>query len=247
MKPKKPLIGITLDYFDPTHDERALWYSEFPWYALRYRYCEAVAFAGGVPLALTYYLDCIDEYAEILDGLVLTGGGFDIDPKLYGDENVHPTVKLKPKRTEFEMAMARRMLDLNKPVLGICGGMQLLNVLRQGTLHQDLPSEINSDINHSQKHDRHLPQHTVIVESETLLANLTKETSFSVNSIHHQAVKQVAKGFRVNALAPDGVIEGIEGMDYNFCLGVQWHPEFHVGQADKLIFNGFIEACRTNV
>ena len=80
MKLKKPLIGITLDYFDPTHDERALWYSQWPWYTLRYRYCEAVASAGGVPMALSYHSNCIDDYAESLDGLVLTGGGFDIRP-----------------------------------------------------------------------------------------------------------------------------------------------------------------------
>ena len=244
MKLKKPLIGITLDYFDPTHDERALWYSQWPWYALRYRYCEAVASAGGVPMALSYYSNCIDDYAESLDGLVLTGGGFDSDPKLYGDEICHPTVKIKSNRTEFEMAIARRMLDLNKPVLGICGGMQLLNVLHQGTLYQDLPSEIESDIDHSQTHDRHLPQHTIIVESGTLLAGLTKETTLSVNSVHHQSVKQVAVGFRVNAQAPDGIIEGIESSDYKFCLGVQWHPEFHVTKADERIFEGFMQACR---
>ena len=243
MNSKKPLIGITLDYFDPGQHAEAAWYSQWPWYALRYRYCEAVVLAGGVPLALSYYLNCIDDYAEILDGLVLTGGGFDIDPKLYGDEAIHPTVKVKPNRTEFEMAIARRMLDLNKPVLGICGGMQLLNVLHKGTLYQDLPSDIKSDINHSQTHDRHLPQHQAIIEPDTFLAELIKETSVLVNSVHHQSIKQIANGFQVNAKAPDGIIEGIESSNYKFCLGVQWHPEFHVTEADKKIFTGFVNAC----
>ena len=221
---KKPLIGITLDYFDPKDDDRAIWYSQWHWYALRYRYCEAVAMAEGVPLALPYYLDCIDAYTDALDGLVLTGGGFDIDPKLYGDENCHPSVTTKPKRTEFEMAIAQRMLQLNKPVLGICGGMQLLNVLYHGTLYQDLPSENNSDINHSQTHDRHFPQHDVFVQPDTLLGRLLQKTSLSVNSVHHQAVKKLGNGFQINAKASDGIIEGIES-------------------ADQVIFQGFIKAC----
>jgi putative glutamine amidotransferase len=246
MKVKAPRIGITLDYVDPAQEKGGEWYSKHPWYALRYRYCEAVALAGGLPLALSYYMELIEDYAENLDGLVITGGGFDVDPGLYGIQERHPTVNIKPKRTEFEMAMARQMLKANKPVLGICGGMQVLNVLHGGTLYQDIPSEASSEINHKQTHDRFLPQHTVNIKPATLLANLANNSlTVSVNSVHHQAVRSVAPGFEINAAAPDGIIEGIESSQYKFCLGLQWHPEFHVSEADEGIFHGLIHACRS--
>lgn len=240
---RKPRIGITLDKIDPCEEARGVWYSKLPWYALRYRYTEAVAAAGGIPLALPYYPELVDHYVHNLDGLVITGGGFDVDPRLYGDSTLHPTVRLKPDRTEFEMAITKRMLELDKPVLGICGGMQLINVLHGGSLYQHLPAEVLSDINHSQDQDRHLPQHSVTVQADTLLGQLIKTETVAVNSVHHQAVKNLAPGFQVNAVAADGIVEGIESSSYRFCLGIQWHPEFHVTAADRHIFDGFIEAC----
>lgn len=242
----KPCIGITMDHVDPTQEPGGEWYSKVPWYALRYRYAESIALAGGLPLALPHYMDLIDEYTEALDGLIITGGGFDIDPSLYGVTERHPTVSVKPKRTEFEMAIARRMLQANKPVLGICGGMQLLNVLHGGTLYQDIPSEAPSDVNHSQTHDRFKHQHSAEIKAGSLLSELAdRNLSILINSVHHQAVKDVAPSFKINAVAPDGIIEGIESSEHKFCLGLQWHPEFHVSQIDERIFQGFLEACRS--
>ena len=121
--------------------------------------------------------------------------------------------------------------------------MQLLNVLHEGTLYQDLPSEHLTHINHLQTHDRNLPQHTVTIEPNTLLGQFSIESkNVNVNSSHHQAIKKVGKKLIINAKAPDHVIEGIESTHHKYCLGIQWHPEFHVNSLDKAIFESFYQS-----
>jgi putative glutamine amidotransferase len=240
----KPFIGITVDRVDPKEEEGGRWYARNPWYALREKYCDVVEKAGGIPLMIPYS-DAIAHYVSLLNGLIISGGGFDIDPTFYGVQERHPTVNVRPVRTHFEMKLVKAMLDANKPVLGICGGMQLINVLFGGTLIQHIPHAIVSDINHVQDQDRHHPQHTVRVNPETVLGRLVGQEVMPVNSIHHQAVQNLAPGFIQNAVAPDGVIEGIESSSHRFCLGVQWHPEFHVSPCDGAILEGFIQACDT--
>jgi len=241
---KKPIIGIPLDSVDPTQELEGSWYSDLSWYGLRHRYCEAVAHAGGIPLPLPYHYECLDDYCNLIDGLLLTGGGFDIEPTLYGADYHHPKVTpLRPKRTAFEVEIAKATLKADKPVLGICAGMQLLNVMHGGTLFQDLPDETPSDINHRQTQPRIHHQHPVKIIKDTLLGRLVDGEHFHVNSIHHQAVRKVSDVFQVNAHAPDGLVEGIEALQYRFCIGVQWHPEFHVCDADIALLKGFVEAC----
>jgi putative glutamine amidotransferase len=244
MTTKKPLIGIPLDSIDPAEETDGKWYSELSWYALRHRYCEAISHAGGIPLPLPYHFECLDDYCNLIDGLLLTGGGFDIEPSFYGADYHHPKVTpLRPKRTAFESVIAKTVLKANKPVLGICAGMQLLNVIHGGTLIQDIPDEAPSPIDHKQKQVRTKHQHEVEILQDTLLRKLVKGDLFQVNSIHHQAVKKLSDCFQVNARAPDGLIEGIESSQYRFCIGVQWHPEFHVSSADIELLKGFVKAC----
>ena len=243
---KKPLIGIPLDSIDQTEEPEGNWYTGdmLSWYALRHRYCEAVAAAGGIPILLPYHQEHLDRYANLIDGLLLTGGGFDIDPALYGATYRHPSVKpLRPKRTAFESAIAKQVLLADKPVLGICAGMQLLNVLHGGTLIQDLTDEFSSPIQHKQTQPRTEEQHEVQILKDTRLSSLLGEELIHVNSIHHQAIKDLSPSFRVNALALDGLIEGIEAPQHRFCIGVQWHPEFHVSPADVVLLSAFINAC----
>ena len=126
------------------------------------------------------------------------------------------------------------------PVLGICGGQQLLNVVLGGTLIQHIPDETDGSIAHEQHNPRDEPGHDVTVVEGTLLHRIVDATTLSVNSAHHQAVKNAAAGTVVNATAPDGVVEGIEAPEYRFCLGVQWHPEFFIDSADAKIFRAFV-------
>ena len=234
---KKPLIGITLD------SENGGGYSVMPWYAIRQNYCDSIAAAGGIPFPLPHQIQFITEYADTIDGLVLTGGNFDVPPHLFGEKTPHETVKTKPSRTVFEYDLIKEMLNRDKPVLGICGGMQLINVALGGTLIQHIPDEVEDCVPHEQKNPRTQHGHYISIVEKTLLHKIVQETTASVNTAHHQAVKKIAPGLVVNAWAEDGVIEGIESQKHSYCLGVQWHPEYHVGIADPLIFTHFIDVC----
>ena len=235
---QRPLIAITVDSEDPGG------YSKFPWYALRENYAGVVAKAGGMPLILPNESALMNDYAALIDGLVITGGAFDVPPALYGEGTSHDTVTLKENRTAFELGITRKALERDIPVLGICGGEQLLNVVLGGTLIQHIPDEVNNALAHEQPNPRDEPGHPVVIEKNTLLHDVVGVTEMSVNSAHHQAVATVSGSVTVNATAPDGVIEGIEAPRQRFCLGVQWHPEFEVDPNDMRIFWAFIDAAR---
>ena len=235
-----PVIGITLDSEDASVDG----YSKFPWYALRENYASVVVGAGGTPVILPHEKSLIDEYLNLIDGLIITGGNFDVDPFMYGDPTSHQTVKLKPKRTDFEMSIIRIALERDFPVLGICGGQQLLNVALGGTLIQHIPDEINNALEHEQRNPRNEPGHIVSIKEGTLLKDIVNVTSMNVNSAHHQAVKTVSDFTVINAQTSDGLIEGIEVPGRKFCLGVQWHPEFEIDPGDTRIFEALINAAR---
>lgn len=232
----RPKIGLTLDAEPPGG------YSKLPWYALRENYCAAVEQAGGLPLLLPHEPERAGDYLDLLDGIVVTGGAFDIDPALFGADSRHQTVTTKDRRTQFELALTRSAIARDLPVLGICGGQQLLNVALGGTLVQHIPDEIADALAHEQPNPRDQPGHVVRVTPGTLLARIVNATEIPVNSAHHQAVKSVAGTVVVNAVAPDGVIEGIEDTSKRFCLGVQWHPEYSISPADPAIFAAFIAA-----
>lgn len=234
-----PIIGITADSEQPGG------YSKYPWYALRQNYCSAVRAAGGVPIMLPHETGLIDTYARMIDGLVVSGGNFDVDPKLFGAAQRHPKVTLKEGRTDFELGITRAMLAADKPILGICGGQQLLAVALGGTLIQHIPDEIEAPLAHEQPNPRHEPGHDVAVREGSLLHRSVGQTHLPVNSAHHQAVKDMPAGLVIDAVAPDGVIEGIEDPRRKFCIGVQWHPEFHISPADAKLFAAFVDACRT--
>lgn len=233
-----PVIGLTLDAELPGG------YSKFPWYALRQNYCDAVAGAGGLPVALPHVPHAAESYLERIDALIITGGAFDVDPALYGDRGQHETVSLKPSRTEAELMLMRGALRRNMPVLGICGGEQLLAVAFGGTLIQHIPDSIEMPIEHEQPNPRNEPGHPVEIMPGTRLAGIVGNTSMRVNSAHHQAVRTPGPRLVVNATASDGVIEGIESPLHRFCIGVQWHPEFLIDPGDARLMAAFIAAAR---
>ena len=234
----RPLIGVSLDA------EPAGGWSAMPWYALRQNYAEAVEAAGGLPVLLPHEPDRAADYLDRLSGLVVTGGAFDIDPALWGATTRHATVTTKDRRTAFELAILQGALARGVPLLGICGGEQLLAVALGGTLVQHIPDEVTDALEHEQKSDKTLPGHTVTVTLGSHLHRIVGTGELQVNTTHHQAVKTVGPDVVVNAVAADGVIEGIEVPRQRFCLGVQWHPEYHVGPGDRALFDAFVAACR---
>jgi putative glutamine amidotransferase len=234
---KQPLIGLTLD------SDEGEGVAKSARYGLRANYADAIAEAGGMPVGLPHAPDAIDSYADRLDALVVTGGAFDVDPAMFGADAKHATVTLKPNRTSFELGVTKAMLARKKPVLGICGGEQLLNVILGGTLIQHIEDEVADSLLHEQPNPRNTPGHAVKVTPGSLLHKISGSEEIKVNSAHHQAVKSVGPGVVVNAVAADGVIEGIEDPRLPFCIGVQWHPEFRIGTADKKLFQALVSAA----
>lgn len=236
--PLRPRIGLTLDAEPPGG------YSRLPWYALRENYFGAIVAAGGLPVALPHEPELAGAYLELLDGLVVTGGAFDLDPSLYGATERHASVTTKDRRTAFELAITRAALERDVPLLGVCGGQQLLNVALGGTLIQHIADAVPDGLPHEQPNPRTEPGHTVEIVPGTRLHALVGATELAVNSAHHQAALDVGDGVVVSARAPDGVIEAIEDPGRRFCLGVQWHPEYGITDGDRALFRALVAACR---
>ncbi|GEO82814.1 gamma-glutamyl-gamma-aminobutyrate hydrolase family protein [Pararhodospirillum oryzae] len=235
---RRPVIGITAD-----SEEQGGGYSALPWYALRHNYCDQVTAAGGLALILPHEQETVPEVLDLIDGLLITGGAFDVDPALFGASDRHASVVLKARRTAFELALLQGALARDLPVLGICGGEQLVAVALGATLIQHIPDAVPQALAHEQPNPRTEPGHTVAIEPGTLLHRLVGPGPVAVNSAHHQAVATPGPRLVVNARAPDGVIEGIEDPGRRFCLGVQWHPEYALSPADTALFAAFVAAC----
>lgn len=233
----KPVIGVTLDGEEPGG------YSKYPWYALRANYAEAIAGAGGIPVGLAHLPALAGDVLDRIEALVVTGGAFDVDPALYGEPARHASVTLKAARTATELALVRGALERDMPVLGICGGEQLLAVALGGSLIQHIPDSVPNALAHEQLNPRHQPGHGVAIVAGTMLHRIVGVMKMEVNSAHHQAVLAPGPRAVVNARAADGVIEGIEDASRRFCLGVQWHPEFLIDPGDARILAALVAAA----
>lgn len=208
-------------------------------------YLQSVERAGGTPMLLPPQPDCssIDEILSRIDGLMLTGGG-DIDPSLYIDDGVLEQVSnVSRRRDEFELALARAAHERSMPTLGICRGMQIMNVAFGGSLNQDLAACGVTGENHLQKRPfDHAAQTTLLVPGTRLAALFGNAPSIETNSMHHQSIRTVAPHYAVNARSADGVIEGIEDPSKRFYLGVQWHPEYLAD--NNVLFEAFCERAQ---
>jgi len=212
-------------------------------------YRQSVLHVGGTAKILDPSMP-VEEALSGVDGLLLTGGD-DVAPSRYGEPAHASVVEAEPGRDEFEIALITAARAREVPILAICRGIQVLNVACGGTLVQDIPSQIAGALAHSlpvPPNQSFSLAHEVWIERDSLLSRLMRERladadTCEVNSRHHQAVRDVAKGFTVSATAPDGVIEAIEDPAARFCLGVQWHPEnfFRTGEFRPL-FEGFLDA-----
>tara|TARA_B100001013_G_scaffold331623_1_gene247341 strand:+ start:216 stop:935 length:720 start_codon:yes stop_codon:yes gene_type:complete len=231
---KKPIIGFTLDVEKPGG------YSKFYWYAIRKNYLDAIEQLGGIAFPLSHNLNNIKNYINIIDGLIITGGNFSISPALYGEKTSKFSKNQKNERTEFEYNICKKSLKKNIPVLGICGGEQLLNVYFGGTLIQNIKTTFPNALNHEQIEPRNKTSHSVSINKSSKLYKIIKQDRIEVNSAHYQSVNIVGKNITISGKSIDGIIESIENNNYKWCIGVQWHPEFLITKADKLILKNFI-------
>lgn len=204
-------------------------------------YVRAIRDCGGIPVVLPNTdgsPEVIDEYLQLLDGLLMPGGA-DIPPSEWGEEKLPTTNLLDEDRYQFEKAMVTAWVErTDKPLLGICLGSQWVNVAHGGSLIQDIPSEFGG-------HPRGV-SHMVNLEADSHLSEIFGETEFEVNSLHHQAVRDVGEGLRVAAKSPDGIIEATETTDPDrFLIGVQWHPEklMPENKLQARLLKAFIDAC----
>ena len=208
-------------------------------------YMELIREAGGLPLmpALGSSEEEIAQIADLADGFLFTGG-HDVDPALYGEEN-RACGALSHERDELEAALLPLALREDKPVLGICRGLQFINAFLGGTLWQDLPTEYDSPIAHRMQKPYHRDAHSVNFLADTPFTPLFGEGEYGVNSLHHQAIKKLAPALRAAAVAPDGLVEAVWMPEKRFVLAVQWHPEFRSANAgSRALAAAFVEACR---
>ena len=241
----KPLIGVTPDF---NAGDRKEWGGREPTYFLRARYVRAIEDLGGIPIVLPLVADLVARRRLLthIDGLLLTGSGPDLAPELYGERQRYKFRVMSQRRATFELEMAQLARSVDLPLLGICGGMQAVNVAFGGSLYQDIESQRTRPLQHRQSAPATELSHPVKIASKSLLHRIVKTETLRVNSSHHQSVKDVAPSLTASALAPDGIIEAIESSSQRFLLGIQWHPEFLFERhhRHRRLFEAFLEAAR---
>lgn len=242
----KPVIGVTPDFNPGNREDMG---GKEPTYFLRGRYVRAIEDLGGLPVILPLASAEADRKSLLsdLDGLLLTGSGPDLPPRLYGERQRYRFTVMSERRSSFESALARLARRTKLPTLGICGGMQAMNVALGGSLVQDIPAQLRSPLAHRQAPPATELSHTVSIADGSLLHRILRQREIRVNSSHHQSVKRVAPGLAASATAPDGIIEAIESPQHPFFLGVQWHPEFLYDRFEyhRRLFRAFLAAAKT--
>jgi putative glutamine amidotransferase len=239
-----PVIGITSSQFI-----EAASHGTFTRHSITKDYSDAIRAAGGVPIILPFYVDTAEDVFALVDGIILSGGS-DLDPALFGETDIHPeTYDIIPGRDESELSLARLAFERDKPLLGICRGIQVMNVALGGSLYQDVPSQFSDTLTHRQQKRAippEYPGHTVTVAAGSTLERVYGSSQIPVNSFHHQAVKDVASGLVATGWSEDGLIEVIEHPGSSFALGVQWHPElmFKTSRQHLAPFVALVEASR---
>ncbi|MEP7067272.1 MAG: gamma-glutamyl-gamma-aminobutyrate hydrolase family protein [Gemmatimonadota bacterium] len=241
----RPIIGITTQTLEAVPGELPRCW------VMSQRYVDVLTQVGAIPwiIPLSQDMETLRAVYERLDGVFLPGG-VDMDPDQYSESRLPACGVTDADRDRVEVAFVRWAMAERKPVLAVCRGVQVLNVASGGTLYQDLAEWCESAIKHdywpNEPRQRQDLVHEVSVEPGTHLASIMGAGKTTVNSMHHQGIKKLAPGLVVNSRAPDGLIEGVEGSDDAFLLGVQWHPEelVEIDPANRRLFESFIEAAR---
>jgi putative glutamine amidotransferase len=234
----KPLIGLTTT--------RLLNNTNHPAFGTNELYAKAIANSGGLPvlIPLSFKEDDLDDLLAQLDGILFTGG-YDIDPRLYGNQPHAKVEGVDKDRDQIEVYLVRRVIQSGKPFLGICRGLQVINVALGGTLYEHLPDQLSGTITHDNHHRaRDYLAHSVSVETGSVLSQIVSGNPLQVNSLHHQGIRRIAPELLQVAYSPDGLIEAVEMPGHPFGSAVQWHPEELLAHEEmRKLFKIFIHAC----
>lgn len=210
-------------------------------------YLDGIQLAGGTPIILPQRAENeeVDHLVEVCDGFLFTGG-HDIGPSMYHERKSENCGIVNKERDQLERQFFERAYALDKPMLGICRGIQMINVLLGGTLYQDLDTEYDSPIDHVMTPPYNRAQHQVLIEKASPLYELLQTEHLGVNSYHHQAVKELSEELSVMARATDGLVEAVYSKNKRFVWAVQWHPEFFYEDdpASRMIFQKFVDTCK---
>ena len=241
----KPIIGVTPDFNAGNRKDMG---GKEPTYFLRARYMKAIEDAGGIPVVLPLLSNRAGwrQVVSHVHGLLVTGSGSDLAPELYGERQRHKFARMSRERTTMELGIAKAAYRDGVPMLGICGGMQSLNVALGGTLYQDIAAQLKTPIDHLPSYSATKTSHSVQVAPGSLLRRIAGKARMDVNSSHHQSIKKVAPNLVQTAVSPDGVVEAIEAPAHSFFLGVQWHPEFLYERdpIQRRLFTALVRAAR---
>jgi len=246
----KPVIGICINHSDDDSIgiNTKLGLPGQEWQLIASDYINAIERAGGCPviIPIVHDIDTIWDFVKSLAGIIFTGGS-DLNPKLYNELPKHGLGRINPVRDEHEIKLSKKVIyETKMPVLGICRGMQLINVTLGGTLYQDLKGEWKGEINHTLLNfPKYYPTHSVHVAKGSKLYSIFGKEKIEVNSFNHQAVKELGKGLIASMKAEDGLVEGIELEGDRFVVAVQWHPEMMIDKYEEylILFKKFIEIC----
>lgn len=232
----RPIIGLI-----PLYDDEKDSYWMLPGYMKVLEMCGALP----IMLPLTSDENELKQSLELCDGVLLTGG-HDVDPRVYGKEAAKECGIVCRLRDDMEGILLKQALEQDKPVLGICRGVQFMNAYLGGDLYQDLPTEYDCNVEHHMTPPYNAAAHRVEVLETSLLADIIGAGLHEVNSYHHQAVKTVAEGVDVMAISEDGLVEAISVKNKKFMLGVQWHPEFsyETNEESRKLVQAFVDACK---
>ena len=230
----KPIVGVMPLWDD---EKESLW--------MLPEYFDGILTNGGIPIMLPLTDDkvILEQAAEMCDGFLFTGG-HDVSPNIYGEKPLDASVSSNKKRDDMELFILRKALESDKPVLGICRGIQFINAALGGTLYQDIPTQHPTGVEHHQKPPYNIPVHVVSVNMDSPLHKCLNTDKLHVNSYHHQAVKQIAPELKAMATSEDGLTEAVYMPGHRFIWGVQWHPEFSYAtdENSKKIFKAFIDS-----
>lgn len=236
---RKPIVGITLQI---DYDDNKYW--------SRPTYFNSLLACGAIPMVfpVTGDPEIVDQLTDTVDGVIFSGG-FDVHPSIYGEEVAPYCRKISPERDEFENLLIKSVREKKIPSIGICRGIQVMNAMLGGTLYQDIASQRENYVVHSEGPVFEKMLHTVDIIENTPLSRIIPEKTIDVNSVHHQAIKDVAPPLAAMAISEDGLVEAVYDPSQPFFVGVQWHPEgsFRVDENSRRIFGAFVDAVKESM